>query len=104
MRGKYLEKYDVKGINVSVYLPEPYTTYHTKGNTKKRNRAQKSIDSMMAEGRRVKIVVPDHLLSPIELETLRAFYCKLAKEEGVNYIYFDSPATTSPKEDLNMFD
>ena len=63
-------------------------------------RTVKNLNSMLVEGRKVILVSPERSLSEKEKEEYRVFFCKKAKEEKVNFVYFTVPVNVEVSNPL----
>lgn len=70
------------------------------------NKAVKSMNSLLSEGRPVSIISPKENLTDRAKEEYRAYFCREAKEVGRNLIYFEGPVEVKVSNPLEgtMFD
>ena len=66
-----------------------------KGCSKKFNSTVKNINIMLKTNHPITLAIPEDNLSKEDIEEFRAFFCKKAKEDNMNYIYFEGPVTVS---------
>lgn len=66
------------------------------------NRTLKNLQKMASEGRPVTVINPSKNLSKSELEQFRAYFCKKAKMDRMNYIYFMGPIMITWVGDWNV--
>lgn len=63
-------------------------------------KAAKNATKMLAEGHPIMIVSPYAPLTKEDIEEYRAFFCRKAKEDKINYIYFEVPVSVDECDPL----
>ena len=61
------------------------------GCSKKFTSTVKNLNKMLIEGRPITVIIPERNLTKEESEEYRKHFCSLAKDKGMNFIYFEGP-------------
>ena len=70
------------------------------------NKTVKNINQMLSDGHPITLIIPESILDSDQQEDYRKFFCKEAKEQKENFIYFTGPISFRESDPFEgtMFD